>query len=59
MALSPRNNPIRLSNAARKVIIDIGNRELYLIATFQHLGLLYFAFGAATRSVIATPLLRR
>jgi len=55
MALSPHNNPIRSSD---QVITANGNRELYLLATLEHLGLLYFPFGAATRSAIAAPLSR-
>jgi hypothetical protein len=49
MALSPHNNPIRSSN---QVIIANGNSELYLLASLEHLGLLYFPFGAATQSAI-------
>jgi len=56
MALSPHNDPIRSSN---QVITANGNRELYLLATLEHLGLLYFPFGAATRSAIAAPQLHQ
>jgi len=56
MALSPHYDPIRSSD---QVIIANGNRELYLLATLEHLGLLYFPFGAATQSAIAAPRLHR
>jgi len=58
MALSPHNDPIRSSDQMTKVIVVNGNRELYLLATLEHLGLFYFPFGAATRSAIASPLSR-
>jgi len=56
MALSPHNDPIRWSD---QVIIANGNCELYLLATLEHLGLLYFPFGAATRSATAAPRLHQ
>jgi len=56
MALIPYNDPIRSSNQVPKVLIDNGNRKLYLLATLEHSGLLYFPFGAATLSAIAAPL---
>jgi len=56
VALSPHNDPIRSSNQVPIVIIDNGSRESYLLATLELSGLLYFPFGAATRSVIAAPL---
>jgi len=56
MALCPHYDPIWSSD---QVIIANGNRELYLLATLEHLGLLYFPFGAATPSAIAAPRLRR
>jgi hypothetical protein len=55
MALSPHNDPIRSSNQVPSVIIDNGNCELYLLSTLEHSGLLYFPYGAATRSAIAAP----
>jgi len=39
-----------------KVIFDKGNHELYLLVTLEHSGLLYFPYGATTRSAIAAPL---
>jgi len=59
MALSPHNDPIRSSNHVPSVIIDNGNRELYLLATLEPSGILYFPFGVATRSAIAAPQLHR
>jgi len=56
MALTPDNDLIRLSNLLPKVIIDNGNCESYLLASLKPSGLLYFPFGAATRSAIADPL---
>jgi len=56
MALSlSSQNPIRSSNQVSIVIIDNGNRETCLLATLEHSGLLYFPYGAATRSAIAAP----
>jgi len=59
MALSPHNDPIRSFNQVPIVIIDNGSRESYVLATLEPSGLLYFPFGAATRSAIAAPLLHR
>jgi len=56
MAITPHNDPIRSSNQVPTVIIDNGSCESYLLATLEHSGLLYFPFGAATRSAIAAPL---
>jgi hypothetical protein len=47
------HNPIRSSN---QVIIVNRTRELYLLATLEHSGLLYFPIEAATRSMITAPL---
>jgi len=55
MALSPYDDPIRSSD---QVIIANGNCELYLLATLNHLGLLFFPCGAATRSAIPAPVSR-
>jgi hypothetical protein len=55
-SLSPQNGPIRSSNQVRMVTIDNGNWKLYLLATLEHLGLLYFPLKAAIQSAIAAPL---
>jgi len=44
MALSPHNDPIRSSNQVIKVIIDNGNRELYLLATLKYSGVIILPF---------------
>jgi hypothetical protein len=59
MALSPHNDLIRSSNQVPKLIIDNSSSELYLLATLEPPGLLYFPFGAATRSAFAAPMLHR
>jgi len=59
MALAPHNDPIRSSNPVPKVINDNSSSESYLLATLEPSRLLYFPFGAATRSAIAAPLLHR
>jgi hypothetical protein len=38
MALPPHNEQIRSSNQVPSVKIHNGNRELYLLATLEHLG---------------------
>jgi hypothetical protein len=55
MALSPHNDPIRSSD---QLIIAIGNRELYLLATLEYVGLIYFPFGATTQSAITAQVSR-
>jgi len=55
MGLSLHNDLIRSSD---QVITANGNREMYLLPTLEHLGLLYLPFRAATRYAIAIPLQR-
>lgn len=59
MALCSQNDLIPSSNPATNVIIEYGNSELYLLATYEHLQLLYFPVGAAKQSVVAAFLLHR
>jgi len=54
--LSPHNHRIQSSNQVPKVMIDNGNRELYLLTTFRVFKLLYFPSSAVAQSAFAARL---
>lgn len=56
MAPSPHNDPIRMVNPVRNVIIVNGDSESHLLAAPDHSRLVYINFGGPTRSriVLAT-----